>query len=240
MTLRTVTFCLLTIAAGSGQAASNICGGLSNGYGPFDYRKASTDYVENLRLVEHAHFTEEIEQGIRGNSSTIGGDLDYALRAFPNHTRALAAMGRQAIKTKVLTLPGAKWPAECYFDRAIRFAPDDGAVRASYGSFLFAKGNVAGALKMFAHAVELEPENASINYNLALAHFKTRNFEQANLYAQRAYALGFPLPGMKNLLIGAGKWDDSVRPPAPVEPAQTTETTAQTTADPVKPPPPHE
>jgi hypothetical protein len=35
-----------------------------------------------------------------------------------------------------------------------------------------------------------------------------KNYEQAKIYAKKAYELGFPLPGLKNQLIQAGKWDD--------------------------------
>lgn len=204
-----LTAVLLAWAA-SGAQAANICGALENGNGPFDYRKAASEHLALLKLVEGAHFTEEVEQGIRGNRGTLGNDLDYTLRAFPNHVRALAAMARVAMKEKKIQLSGAKYPAECYFDRAIRFAPDDGAVRATYGGYLFARGQTDAALTMFSVAAQLNPDNATINYNLGLAHLKKKNYEQANLYAHKAYALGFPLPGLKNLLLAAGKWDDKV------------------------------
>lgn len=231
---------LLLGHASAVAAPRNICGELVNAYGPFDYRRANTDYADSIRLVEHAHFTPDVEAGIKGNSGTVGADLDYTLRAFPNHTRALTSMGRLGILQKSLRLPGANYPVECYYDRAIRFAPDDGTVRAAYGSYLFAKGQSDLAMKMFTQAADLEPENASINYNAGLAYVKSKDYVLANKYAQKAYSLGFPLPGLKTQLVNAGKWDESVRPAAPVEPAQTAEPAAQTTADPVKPPPPHE
>src|SRR5262245_56299958 len=56
--------------------------------GPADYRIAS-DYL--IRLVENAHFTPDVEMLNRGKSSTVGGDLAYTLRVFPNHPRALKA-----------------------------------------------------------------------------------------------------------------------------------------------------
>lgn len=221
MTLRLTIALLAALAAGSTHAAvgGKICGELQNAYGPFDYRKAATDFANDLRLVEMGHFPPEVEQGIRGQSGLIGADLDYTLRAFPNHSRALAAMGRMGIKQKSLLVSGAKWPVECYFDRAIRFAPSDGTVRAAYGTYLFARGESDRAMTMFSQAAELEPENAAINYNAGLAFMKQKNFEKANLHAQKAYSLGFPLPGLKNMLVAAGKWDESVRPPPPPAPA---------------------
>jgi tetratricopeptide (TPR) repeat protein len=232
---------LLLGHASAMAAPKNICGDLVNAYGPFDYRRANTDFADSIRLVEHAHFTPEVEAGIKGNSGTVGADLDYTLRAFPNHTRALSAMGRLGILQKTLRLPGANYPVECYYDRAIRFAPDDGTVRATYGSYLFSRGQSEQAMKMFTQAVELEPENASINYNAGLAYVKAKDYVLANKYAQKAYSMGFPLPGLKNQLVSAGKWDESVRPaPPPSEAPAVAAPAAPATPDPVKPPPPHE
>jgi tetratricopeptide (TPR) repeat protein len=188
--------------------ADNYCGELANAYGPYDYRKGTGEFAPNLHLVEIAHFTSDVEQGIKGVSSYLGGDLDYTLRAFPNHHRALATMARVALKDKTVQVSGAKYPVECYFIRAIQFVPDDGVVHGAYGNYLFALGKTDKALVEFKQAVALEPENASINYNLGLALLKTKDFEQANKYAKKAYALGFPLPGLKNKLIEAGKWED--------------------------------
>jgi tetratricopeptide (TPR) repeat protein len=208
MTPRSI-LCALLFAHASANAAG-LCGELTNAYGPFDYRKGATEHAEALKLVEHGHFSEEVEAGIRGKSSTLGGDLDYALRAFPNHTRVLTTLSRVALQSKRLVLPGARYPVECYFDRAIRFAPDDGAVRAIYASYLYGRGQVDVALAMYEKAYSLDPLNPTINYNLGLTYAKQKQFDKSNLHAQRAYALGFPLPGLKNMLVAAGKWDDTV------------------------------
>lgn len=233
-----LTACLCAIAIGQAQAAQ-LCGELRNAYGPFDYRKGRTTYAENLRLVEMAHFPESVEQGISGLSGTVGQALDYTLRAFPNHTRALAALSRIAIKEKRYQLEKAHFPVECYFDRAIRFAPDDGTVRAIYGSYLYARGQVEPALKMYEKAYELLPLNAGINYNLALAYVSTNDYVKGNYHAQRAYALGFPLPGLKNKLVAAGKWDDSIETgivPEPQEPAAAPDAPAAPAAPAAEPP----
>src|SRR5689334_5467108 len=74
------------------RAENSACGKLENHYGPFDYRTTSK---KNLELVESFHFTPKVEKGIGGNTSiTAGGDLNYTLRVFPNHHRALAALIR--------------------------------------------------------------------------------------------------------------------------------------------------
>lgn len=180
----------------------NFCGELKNHYGPFDYRNAGPG---GWSLVEDAHFTPEVEAGLRGVTGPIGGDIDYTLRAIPNHPRALETIGRISLRGKQVQLPNAHFPTECYFDRAIRFAPDDAVVRGVYGNYLATLGRNAEAISMFESAVALAPDNATINYNLGLVYMKTKNYDKAAVYADKAYALGFPLPGLRNQLAQVRK-----------------------------------
>lgn len=202
--IRAVTAVLLLAGSTCAQAAG-YCGDLKTHYGPFDYRKRAT-LTEEIYLVERAHFTDDVANGIRGSTGVIGGDLAYTLHAFPNHHRALAAMARYALRTKSAHLPKAKYPVECYFNRAIRMAPDDGAVRAEYGNYLTSLGQTDRAFEMYRYAAELEPENATINYNLGLAYLKKNDYDHAAEFAHKAYSAGYPLPGLKKKLVEAGKW----------------------------------
>lgn len=195
------------MAAAQAAGATNYCGALTNGYGPFDYRTRA-EHADNFYLVEMAHFTPEVESGSNGSTGQLGGDLDYTLRAIPNHHRALATMARVAVRTKSVHLPGAKYPVECYFERAMRFTPNDGGVRAEFGNYMFALGKSDKAFAAFREAAEMEPENAAINYNLGLAYFQKKNYTESLAFAKKAYALGFPLPGLKNKLVAAGKWTE--------------------------------
>jgi tetratricopeptide (TPR) repeat protein len=199
---------LLMATAGLGNAA-NYCGELKNHFGPFDFRERAK-HAHDFELVEHAHFTSDVENGIKGNTGLIGGDIAYTLHVIPNHHRALAAMARYALRTKSVHLEGAKYPVECYFNRAIRMAPDDGAVRSEYGTYLSGLGRPEKAFAMYREAAELDPENATINYNLGLAYLKKKDYDQAAVYAHKAYGLGFPLPGLKNKLAEVGKWQEQV------------------------------
>lgn len=192
------------VAAGSAHAA-NYCGDLKNGFGPFDYRKAAS-MPQEYNIVIGAHFTPDVENNIKGNSGYLAGDIDYTLRAWPNHPVALASMSRQGIIEKRLTPSGAKWPVDCYFVRAFQFAPDDGTIHAVYGNHLLAHGKDAEAMAEFKRAVAMEPENPTINYNAGLAYFKTKDYDKALMHAQKAYSLNFPLPGLKNKLVSVGKW----------------------------------
>ena len=204
----------IALSVSSSLQAANYCGELKNAYGPFDYTDSANRSGNNasqspLELVESAHFTPSVEHLIKGNTASLGGDLAYTLRVFPNHHRALMSIGKLALRDKKLRADGASYSVECFFDRAIRFKPDDGVVRMVYGIYLSQSGNLEKAIEQMEEAVRLQPENANVNYNLGLLYMKKKNYEQANIYAKKAYKLGFPLPGLKNKLIDAGKWSEA-------------------------------
>jgi tetratricopeptide (TPR) repeat protein len=77
-----------------------------------------------------------------------------------------------------------------------------------YGNYLEHRGEAEKAFAEFKEANRLEPENANIHYNLGLLYLKKKDYELANAHAKKAYALGFPLPWLKNKLVEAGKWND--------------------------------
>jgi len=170
------------------------------------------DYVggdrQLLGTVELHHFTSSVENLRHGNTGTLGGDLSYTLMLFPNHHRALAALSKLSLRDKTLKPAGAKYSVGCFFDRAIRFKPNDAIVRMVYGNYLLKAGKADEATEQLRTAVDLEPENPTINYNLGLLYLKQKDYEQAKTYAKKAYELGFPLPGLKNQLKQAGKWDE--------------------------------
>lgn len=215
MKTASVVLAALLLGASSAHAASEsnallFCGELTAPFGPYDYR--DTSKAHDLFLVEQAHFTSNIERGESGNSGTLGGELNYTLRAFPNHIRALATLVRLSKNGKVMRLPGLRYPVECYFDRAIRFVPDDGMVRAAYGNFLYSQGLTERALPYLEQGAKLAPDNPSVQYNLGVALFRLKRYKEANQAAQNAYAAAFPLPGLRRMLTEAGAWDESVRP----------------------------
>ena len=187
------------------QAAPH-CGELTTAYGPYDYTNA--DHRTNkLSVVEQFHFTPDMEKLIKGANS-LGGDFHYTLASFPNHHRALDSMAKLAFKEKTIRPAGAKYSVECYFERAIRFKPKDAIVRMVYGNYLLKAGRPQKAAEQLQIAVDVEPENATINYNLGLLHVQKKDYVEAMDYAKKAYELGFPLPGLKNQLKQAGKWDE--------------------------------
>jgi tetratricopeptide (TPR) repeat protein len=191
----------------SDSLSASQCGTLKNAYGPFDYRTSRSQ----LEVVENFHFGPDVEQLRRGKSTyDLAGDLDYTLRASPNHHRALVSLTNLAVRTGASKLPGNNYPVDCYFERALRFANDDGLVRIIYGVYLYRTGKKKDALRTLEDARRFENDNPNLHYNLGLVYFDLHDIPHALESAQTAYRLGAQLPGLKNKLKAAGVWDPGV------------------------------
>lgn len=191
------------------------CGELRNAYGPFDYRTEKP----KLEIVEGAHFLPFVENLTRGNTSTTpGSDIDYTLRASPNHHRALLAMMKLAQKEKREKPIGSRYTVACWLDRAERFAPNDGVVKMLYGTYLLQKGKAEEAKKKLEEALELAGDDANTYYNLGLAYFELKDYDKALASAHKAYRLGFQLPGLRHKLEKVGRWRKPDVQPAIAEP----------------------
>lgn len=178
------------------------CGTLQNAFGPYDYRDPANQQ-DHLRVVERYHFTPDVESLKRGNTSTVLGDLDYTLRAFPNHQRALAAIVRYVLGGGRIPADNSIPSVECYFERAIAFRPDDAAVHVIYANYLFKRGARENAREQYEAALRLAPESAEINYVAGLYFVEVGDLERARKLAQVAYDGGYPLPGLKNKIVAA-------------------------------------
>ena len=182
-------------------AQSNMaCGDFDAGYGPFDYR--NPDHVaKKLPIVEKAHYTKEVENLIRGKSSFDPmTDIAYTLDRFPNHHRALYAMARYMLRTEKRPAPGTRRSPECWFERASRFAPDDGVVKMIEGIYRHRGGDYASSLSSYREALALMPDFGELHYNMGLLYFDMGDYETSAHHAQLAYESGYPLPGLKKKL----------------------------------------
>jgi tetratricopeptide (TPR) repeat protein len=174
-----------------------------NGYGPYDYRKASD---AQKSIVESYRFTATVETLRGGASGPIGGDLDYTLRAFPNHPRALTALVRLSLRDKTLQPQGAHWPVDCYFVRAIAFVPDDMTPRQIRGTYYARLKRYDAAIRDLEQVVARHPDNGPARYNLGLCYFEMKEYDKALTEAKAAAALGFKLEGLRAKLKSVGKW----------------------------------
>jgi tetratricopeptide (TPR) repeat protein len=179
-------------------------------YGPYDY--TNPEHVrDKLPIVEQYHFNADVENltGTMGDA-TVGANLWYVIRTFPNHHRALnsyARLWRRYLKKGQIP-PGVSrghTPEYC-FERAMQFAPHDGVVPMLYGNYLYQLGKLDQALKLYKQAAAIIPDSPELHYNLGLLYLEENDYRLASVHAKKAYDLGFPLPGLRNKLIRAGVW----------------------------------
>jgi exosortase A-associated hydrolase 1 len=185
-------------------AAEPPCGALDNAYGPFDYRTQQ----QQLAIVDRYHFTPAVEGLVKGTSGTLEGDLDYTLRASPNHHRALLALMRLGEK-KRSTQPGSlPRPIECYFERALRFRPQDEVVRMIYAKYLIGAQRSSDALQELAAVAALDTDNPLTHVNCGLLYLELKAWDQALAQAHQAMRLGHPATALKEALQAQGRWKE--------------------------------
>lgn len=170
--------------------------------GPFDYRTER----QLLSLVEFGHFQPGVEQLIKPMFEDFGADLDYTLKAFPNHHRALLTMAKLTLKQKTLKPKGANYSAECYFIRGITFRPDDLIVRMIYASFLVMHQRNQDADKQLDFVLESAGDDPFTHYNVGMIYADMKDWPRALQQAHIALAGGFGRPELKSRLQSAGQW----------------------------------
>lgn len=200
--------------AGAAAAQGNPCGELGNAYGPYDYR---TVPEQPKHLVESAHFTPVVESLIRGTTQRRpGADIDYTLRAIPNHHRALMATVRLGEVEKTDKPSGMRYTVGCWLDRAIRYQPDDHIVRLIFVDYLAKQGQANAARSQLEYTEKLAGDNAITLYNIGLGYLAVGDHTKALGFAHRALAMGLLWPDLKAQLQAAGKWSE----PAPAAAAE--------------------
>lgn len=192
-----------TQAVRGAEPANQPCGLIyTRHYGPIDYRTGR----QALAIVEEFHFDTRVEAGIRGINGHIGGDINYTLKASPNHHRALVTLMNVTTRAKADRLPGMEWPVECYFDRAMRFRPDDSVVRSLYGQWLYERKRPQEAEQQLQRATELAADNAFSQFNIGLVYFQHGRHDLALRQAHTALAMGFPRQDLVDSLKRVNAW----------------------------------
>ncbi|GAB2689213.1 hypothetical protein GCM10027170_20920 [Aliiglaciecola aliphaticivorans] len=177
---------------------------------PFDYYAAETRQSTGtyrgglLYLVESAHFPKKVRRLTEGNTGKQPGDLLFVLGSIPNHPAALDAYARyeyqwensRSFKANLNT--GApKYDAGCFFERAAKIYPGQASTYLTWGIYHYRRGEHQSALEKFLEADKLSPGSAETKYNVGLAYAEVNDIANAKKYAEAAYKLGYPLPGLK-------------------------------------------
>ncbi len=197
---------LLALLSPTLALANLDCGPLKNAYGPYDYTNPA-HFREKLPIVEQFHYDLGV-QTLRGhaqtnhNPNTVGGDLDYTLRAFPNHHRALFTLARYW--TESMNPLRMRYSVDCYYERAIRFQPRDYTARMIYGIYLKRVDRLAEAIDQMEDALSIEPDSPEVHYNLALVRLDNGDVQAAIEHAKFAYGNNYPLPGLAKKLRKLG------------------------------------
>lgn len=174
-----------------------------------DYRNRAQD-PGKLAMVEDTHFTERVESLTGGETrSSPMGDIDFTLRVYPNHHRALNSAMRFSLQHKRHPENEKGLPAECYLQRAIKFSPTDGVVYKLYGYYLQRKGRPQQALQAYRQALKLLPTDVMVHYNTGLILVELKRYDEALEMARPLYEAGLSLPGLKRKLVEAGVWKHS-------------------------------
>lgn len=186
------------------RAAEFDCGELTNAYGPYDY--INTDHRRRyLPVVENHHFDFNVETLSRGKSGSVLGDLDYTLRAFPNHHRALRSMARYQLKNGRPSGTAFR-SVECYFDRAKRLNPRDAEVYAIHGWYLHQRGDLEAALIQYREAEKLKTLAIDRDYHIGMLLFDMKRYAEARQYAERAYRRKYPDDELRERLKQVNHW----------------------------------
>ncbi len=165
--------------------------------------RGPTNYYSNDPLryqVESYHIGPGLRKMNAGLYKAARKDFEFVLNHYPNHPRALALMGELAIRMKKPEM------AVPYFEHAIEMYPDTATTYAAYGVFLHKTGKLAAAIRNYRKSLALNPGLIESRYNLALAYFAMGDYVQANREAQKVYAEGYPLPGLRNKLRKVHAW----------------------------------
>lgn len=175
---------------------------ITNQYGPYDYRY---NKGKELQLVESAHFTPEVASLMAGKSGMLDADIDYTLRAFPNHHRALLSLAELAVREHATKLPHMNFSVPCFFIRGIHWAPNDPMINALYAYYLSRIHQNDLAIAQIKEAISKNPDSPRTAYTLGLAYYYLEDYTKAREYSNKAKKLGSAAVGLDHLLSQVGR-----------------------------------
>jgi tetratricopeptide (TPR) repeat protein len=195
----------LTCDITQGQSLLNHGGA---GFGPYNYLLKKDQ--KKFNTVISNHFSSNVQRLIRGQTTTIEGDLDFTLRGLPNYPPALYAMNRYYYRLKSTNVINSYsgfaqknnfYTPDCYYKRALHFDNDNDSVNTLYAMYLHQHKRYEQSEQYYLKAKRIAPENPEIDYNLGLLYADMKKWDQVKVYAKNAYDKNYPLQGLKNKLL---------------------------------------
>lgn len=89
---------------------------------------------------------------------------------------------------------------------ATNLKPKQPAAYIAYAEILMKSGKNQEALQILLAGQKKATESAEMHYFLGHVYLRLNQFEEARNHAKRAYALGYPLPGLKRMLQAKNMW----------------------------------
>lgn len=187
-------------------------------FGPYDYYDPKNHlngrdgrYDEStITIVTNYHFTQSMIRLEAGRTGPIATDLDYTLRALPNHPIALDTVSRFKIKRSTDIAFAKRERAmpvsvECYFKRATSiFGNGHPQTWFLWGLHEHRRKQYKDAIVKYKKAIEMGLDSAELHYNLGLAYLKVKIYNEAKKHSDIAYSRGYPLPGLREMLKQKG------------------------------------
>jgi tetratricopeptide (TPR) repeat protein len=227
MKLGKQTICRVVIVAFAIYGASPAAAADYGQFGPFDYYDTRSTPTKAYALVESAHLGPKTQLMLRqGDKCGYWGDLDYTLRAFPNHPRALKMMA-EFLKTNVSCNIGGPPPAttsaldlaaqiesgrwegrtmEYYFETAIKYRPQYTETRVLFARALRDVGKRDQAVEVLQEALKQDAGSSAAHYEIGTLLLAKGDKQAALRHARKAYQLGSPPAALRDQLVAAGIW----------------------------------
>ena len=156
-----------------------------------------------FRNVEGYHLQPAIDHMRVREYQAAKGDLEFILGFYPNHPRALMLLSDVCEQMRSTQCTEA---ADSWFEKAVAINPNAATTYVLFGIYNHKNHRLDAAIKSYKRALELSPNSVNANYNLGLAYFEQKQYALANEVAQRAYAVGAALPGLRDKLKTVGAW----------------------------------
>ncbi|HTF20851.1 MAG TPA: tetratricopeptide repeat protein [Chryseolinea sp.] len=206
VTVAILIFQMLDVSAFAQQADQDF-------YAP----RTSQGDIELFRNVQSYHLGPGREEMGNGRYGAALAHFEFILRYYPNHPQTLVALSELCQKWNSPACEGA---ATRWFQRAIERNPEASTSYVVHAMHLHRNKKLDDAVKSYKRAIELAPDSVNAHYNLGLAYADLKQYELANLHAQKSYSLGVTQPGLRARLEKAGKWNPNVTlPTTEVKPA---------------------